>query len=212
MRLTRCRVPAPRVRCSCPCDHVRGQLVWVVADQTPQRPAIAPASRPDRPSSWQGSMPRRPARERRPYLDEASTAVFRWAAFRRCAFGVEAFASAPLHECLGCGSSHSPEILLRCGRPRRRHRPRRPRRPRRRPRRPRRRPVPHVPPWSLRALCRHGRCERCRLSAPLLIFVSLPPLCLAAALHSRLRDAVPETQWDARSIWASFGCFVLRAS
>ena len=96
MRLTRCRVPAPRVRCSCPCDHVRGQLVWVVADQTPQRPAIAPASRPDRPSSWQGSMPRRPARERRPYLDEASTAVFRWAAFRRCAFGVEAFASAPL--------------------------------------------------------------------------------------------------------------------
>ena len=152
MRLTRCRVPAPRVRCSCPCDHVRGQLVWVVADQTPQRPAIAPASRPDRPSSWQGSMPRRPARERRPYLDEASTAVFRWAAFRRCAFGVEAFASAPLHEPLGCGSSHSPIFPLRCGRPRRRHRPRRPRRPRRRPRRHRRRPVPHVPPRSLRAL------------------------------------------------------------
>ena len=45
MRLTRCRVPAPRVRCSCPCDHARGQLAWVVADQTPQRPAIAPASR-----------------------------------------------------------------------------------------------------------------------------------------------------------------------
>ena len=129
MRLTRCRVPAPRVRCSCPCDHARGQLAWVVADQTPQRPAIAPASRPDRPSSWQGSMPRRPARERRPFLDEASTAVFRWAAFRRCAFGVEAFASAPLHECLGCGSSHSPEMPLHCGRPRR-HRPRRPRRPR----------------------------------------------------------------------------------
>ena len=149
MRLTRCRFPARRVRCSCPCDHARGQLVWVVADQTPQRPAIAPASRPDRPSSWQGSMPRRPARERRPYLDEASTAVFRWAAFRRCAFGVEAFASAPLHECLGCGSSHSPEMSVCCGRPRRRHRPRRPRR---RPRRPRRRPVPHVPPRSLRAL------------------------------------------------------------
>ena len=37
--------------------------------------------------------------------------------------------------------------------------------------------------------CRHGRCERCRMSAPLLIFVSLPQLCLAAALHSRLRDA-----------------------
>ena len=37
------------------------------------------------------------------YFDEA--------AFRMCAFGAEAFASAPLHEHLGCGSSHSPEIL-----------------------------------------------------------------------------------------------------
>ena len=185
MRLTRCRVPAPRVRCSCPCDHVRGQLVWVVADQTPQRPAIAPASRPDRPSSWQGSMPRRPARERRPYLDEASTAVFRWAAFRRCAFGVEAFASAPLHEPLGCGSSHSPKFPLRCGRPRRRHRPRRPRRPRRRPRRPRRRPVPHVPPWSLRALPFERSAAYFRQSA-----ATMPCRCpTLAPARRRARDA-----------------------
>ena len=174
MRLTRCRVPAPRVRCSCPCDHARGQLVWVVADQTPQRPAIAPASRPDRPSSWQGSMLRRPARERRPYLDEASTAVFRWAAFRRCAFGVEAFASAPLHECLGCGSSHSPEMPLHCGRPRR-HRPRRPRRHRRHRR------------LSKHAVARRDRRRRCNgasfsVPAALAALAALAPLAPLAAL------------------------------
>ena len=60
--------------------------------------------------------------------------------------------------------------------------------------------------------CRHGRCERCRLSAPLFVFVSLPPLCLAAALHSRLRDAVPETQVGCKIYFGEFGCFVLRAS